>query len=106
MKQTLTFVSLIAVLFLTGCYDPHAQDSPIVREVQAAGAGNLSTFTYQGLAEWFSHRPAFTKKIYAECVSVAQNAPANWTTTAEGTTCHAAQVMLPPPDITADTRTW
>ncbi len=53
MKQAFTFASLIAVSFLTGCYDPHAQDSPIVREVQAAGAGNLSMFTYQGLAEWF-----------------------------------------------------
>ena len=106
MKRILCLCSLMSVLMLAGCYDPHAQDSQIVREVEAAGAGNISTYTYQGLGQWLAQRPELAKKIAAECVPIAQKAPANWLTTAEGTTCHAAQVVAPPPEIKADTKAW
>ncbi len=35
MKRILCLCSLLGVVTLTGCYDPHAQDSRIVREVEA-----------------------------------------------------------------------
>ena len=84
MKTFLATYSFASFLVLAGCYDPHAQDSKIVREVQAAGAGNLSIFNYQGLALWLADRPALTRKVYAECVPISRAAPANWNTTAEG----------------------
>src|SRR5436305_7914185 len=106
MKPFLAICSLTSFLVLVGCYDPHAQDSKIVQEVEAAGAGNLSTFNYQGLALWLADRPALTRKVYAECVPISRTAAANWNTTAEGTVCHAAATVLPPPNLTADTRAW
>lgn len=97
---------VLAIVFVSGCYDPRAQNSRIVREVEAAGAGNLSTFTYPGLVDWFSKHPDVTKKIAGECAAAARNAPANWLTSAEGTTCRAAEVATPPPQFKADQRKW
>ena len=105
-REILITATVLAAVCLSGCYDPHAQDSRIVREVEAAGAGNLSSFTYQGLVDWFFKHPDVTKKIAGECAAVARTAPANWLTTAEGTTCHAAEVAAPPPQFKADQRTW
>jgi hypothetical protein len=106
MKTFLATCLLASFLVVVGCYDPQAQDSKIVQEVEAAGAGNLSTFNYQGLALWLADRPALTRKVYAECVPISRTAAANWNTTAEGTVCHAAATVLPPPNLTADTRAW
>lgn len=106
-KLTLVMM-LVATLVATesACYDPHAHDSKIVREVEAAGSGDISTYTVQGLTEWFSHRPELAKKVANECAPIAKTAPANWTTSAEGTVCYVATRMAPPPPITADQRTW
>ena len=79
-----------AALLLTACYDRNAQRSAIVRQVEAAGAGDLSTYTQQGLTQWFSTRPQLAQQIAAECVPIAKVAPANWLTTSEGTVCHVA----------------
>lgn len=104
MKRIL-FVLMTAGV-LAGCYDPHAQQSKIVREVEAAGAGDLSTYTEAGLVQWFSSRPALATKIATECEPISRAATANWLTTSEGTVCHAADLMEPPPQYKADTRIW
>jgi hypothetical protein len=101
----LTLLAAIAV-GETACYDPHAHDSKIVREVKAAGAGDISTYTVPGLTEWFSHRAELATRIANECLPMAKTAPANWATSAEGTVCHVATRMASPPPITADQRTW
>ena len=101
-----SFALMGIVTAQTACYDSHAHDSKIVGEVEAAGSGDISTYTVPGLTEWFSHRPQLATKIANECAPVAKTAPANWATSAEGTVCHVAMRMAPPPPITADQRTW
>lgn len=107
-KWTLIFLAAIPGIVVTqpGCYDPHAQQSKIVRQVEAAGSGDISTYTVPGLTEWFSHRPELATKVAKECASVARTAPANWATSAEGSICYVAARMAPPPPIIADRRTW
>lgn len=106
MKQLAAMFALTGTLALSGCYDPNAQGSTIVRQIEAAGSGNISTFTLSGLAEFFSNRPELAKRIATECLAIEPTRPANWATTAEGTACHAAIAMQPPPSFTADQRTW
>lgn len=107
MKRFL-LLSLIATSCLTlgSCYDPHAQGSRIVREIEANGSGGLNTFTLQGLVAWFGERPKFAAKINAECTPLWPASDANWITTAEGTACRAARIATPPPQMTADQRAW
>ena len=107
MEKFKTFLTAaVLVLIQAACYDPHAQDSKIVREVEAAGSGDISRYTVPGLTEWFSHRPQLATKIANECVPIVRSAPANWATSAEGTVCFVAAQMAPPPPMVADPRTW
>lgn len=108
MKKFLVFWVVIPLIIVIqiACYDPHAQSSRIVREVEAAGSGNISTYSVPGLTEWFSQRPEFATKIANECVLVARTAPANWTTSAEGAACYVATKTAPAPPMIADQRTW
>ncbi|MBV8437256.1 MAG: hypothetical protein JOY95_07055 [Silvibacterium sp.] len=111
MQRSLFTVSAGVLLgvftfLMTACYDPHAQDSKIVREVEAAGSGNLSTYTLQGLEQWFMERPQLATKIAYECLPLRKTATANWLTTAEGSVCQAASATAPPPPMTADPRAW
>ncbi len=94
------------ILASSACYDPYAQGSKIVREVEAAGSGDLSTFSQSGLVLWFSKRPQMAVKIYAECRPIEKTAPANWPDTAEGSVCNAARLTQPRPAIVADPRAW
>ena len=104
MKRISLFI--VTTIVLSGCYDPHAQGSKIVREAEANGSGNLNTFTLPGLANWFSHRPQLATKIDGECRPLWTSGDANWVTTAEGTVCQAARAAVPPPPVTADQRIW
>jgi hypothetical protein len=105
MKVTICL--LIAALGITSaCYDPNAHQSKIVREVEAAGAGDLSTYNRQGLAQWFYHHQDVAIRVAKECEPIAKVAPANWNTTAEGTICTVAPFEVPPPPNVSDTRSW
>ncbi len=97
---------VVLIVMSVSCYDPHAQESRIVREVEANGSGNISTYTAPGLSEWFSTRPQLAKKIAGECEPIRQIAGANWLTSSEGSVCHAAAIAQPPPEYTADQRAW
>lgn len=102
----LATVIVLAVLSESSCYDPHAQESRIVREVEAAGAGNISTYTVPGLVQWFSSRPDLARTVAGQCAPLERAAGANWGTSAEGSVCYAAAKMVPSPAMVADQRTW
>src|SRR3954465_2325286 len=91
MKTKYTACLLAVLAFEIGCYDPHAHQSKIVREVEAAGSGDLTTFTQLGLRQWFGQRPELASRIFHECLPLMKTAQANWITTAEGATCQAAE---------------
>ncbi len=104
----LAIPAMIAAIVLSeaACYDPNAQQSRIVREVEAAGSGNISTYTLPGLVQWFSHRPDLATRVANECRPIESVAGANWGTSAEGSVCYAASKMVPPAPMIADQRTW
>lgn len=98
-------LALMLFLLLAACYDPHAQESAIVREVEGQGAGNISTFTLPGLEQWFGATPQrreFAAHIAEECQPLTQHSGANWQSSAEGSVCLAANRMAAAPTITAD----
>jgi hypothetical protein len=98
-------VGMLLLVLMSGCYDPHAQQSAVVREVEAAGSGNLDTSTADGLKDFFGNHPKLANKISAECVPFAKKADAHWVETAEGRTCLAAHAMAQT-DWKADPRAW
>ncbi len=99
-------VAIAGLTISSACYDPHAQESAIVREIEANGSGDLSTYTAPGLGQWFSVRPQFATRIAAECAPLARSSRANWITSAEGVACSAATQAAPAPIPVADTRSW
>jgi|GEM_PF-7121964 len=101
-------IVLVLLALCAACYDPHARDSAIVRQIEAAGGGDLSTFTEPGLAQWFGRHQNFAKQITQECTAIADNKPASWIMTAEGTACHAASLaaVWTPAPLVADQRSW
>jgi hypothetical protein len=105
MTKTVIPAVMLGFSILFGCYDSHAQQSKIVREVQAAGGGNLDFSTLQGLAIFFSDRPQLATKINDECAHLTGQ-DAHWAETAEGRTCAAAHALLPAPIYTGDKRAF
>jgi hypothetical protein len=97
---------LAFVAMCVSCYDPHAQESAIVRFVELHGAGNISTYSSPGLQQWFGERPELATRVHAMCGDLYKTSNANWATTAEGTTCLAARSMAPVPTIQSDGRSW
>jgi hypothetical protein len=89
---------------LCGCFDPHAQQSAVVREVEAAGSGNLDVSGPVGLDVFFANRPALALRINTECEPLYTHGDAHWAETAEGRVCLAAHGNLPPTAWTADQR--
>lgn len=110
--QTMIQRSLGMLLFatcLTSCYDPHAQESAIVREVEAHGSGDIGTFTQPGLMQWFGASPArreFAAHIAAECGPIQQSRGANWLSSTEGSVCLAANREAAVLPITADNQVF
>jgi hypothetical protein len=89
---------LIPVLLLQwACYDPNAHTSAIVREVEQAGAGDISSVTSEELLRWFANQPdPFVQKINGECNPLRSKAPAAWhMRTAEGRVCDAVAKIAP-----------
>jgi hypothetical protein len=98
---------MLGIISLIGCYDPNAQQSAIVRRVEAAGAGDLSTFDALSLGTWFANRPTLATEISTACQQRQLNATASWGRSSEGTVCRAAMMATPAPEPLADrSRAW
>jgi len=108
MRKTFLIGLLIGGSFLLlNCADRNAQSSPIVREVEANGAGDVSSTTVPELTAWFGKKgQQFATHIAQECAPLAKAADANWAQrTAEGRVCTAAQGLAFTP-FTADPRKY
>jgi hypothetical protein len=103
MRLPLICFSIVA---LCGCYDPNAQTSVIVREVEAAGSGNMDVSSPIGLNTFFAARPELASRINTECEPLASHGDAHWAETAEGRICSAAHNNLPPTNWTSDGRSF
>lgn len=102
MKKTLGVILLWGVT--CACFDPHAQESRIVQEIEAVGSGNLDAVTIPGLAQFFAHHEALATQVNHECVPLREKANTHWIETAEGKACFAAQRFAAQPHYTSDTR--
>ena len=100
--------ALLVMAGLTSCYDPHAQESKVIRLLEINGAGDLSTFSAPGLQQWFSTRPELAKQVAMMCGPISKTATANWATSAEGTACSAATRVMAFTyhHVDADKTTW
>lgn len=84
---------------MASCYDPNAQSSAVVREVESQGSGNLASMTAPEIGAWFANHndPNLVRRIVSECASLQFRADAGWTyRTAEGRVCSAAAALAPP----------
>lgn len=98
------FFSLLAV----ACSDPNAHSSAIVRQVEAAGAGDISSSQVPEIASWLVRHNdrRLIATVNSECAPLRRAAPVNWTfRTAEGRVC-AAVASVYFPEVTADQRGW
>src|SRR3954468_13062303 len=95
------FLFLPIVIVLLSCSDPKAHQSGIVRELERAGAGDVSGSTPPEIAMWFSQHPkkkAVLDRINVQCQPLRVQADTNWTLrTAEGRICFVAQQLATPP---------
>jgi hypothetical protein len=66
-------------------------DSPIVRRVEEAGAGNLRTASHDAVLDWFRKHQEVGQEIRKLCEPIRKDAPAEWADTTEGRVCQGAQ---------------
>ena len=65
-------------------------DSDIIRKVQAAGAGDVSSVSPQALEQWFTHHTNVAVEIANACMPIRKSANAAWGDSVEGKVCTAA----------------
>lgn len=83
-------LSIIAlVLVLASC--SREPDSPIVRRVEQAGAGNVRTVSDAALLDWFRKHQDVGQPVRKLCQPLLTNTPAGWADTTEGRVCRSAQ---------------
>lgn len=80
---------LLMTLVLASC--TREPDSAIVRQVEAAGAGNVRAASNDALLDWFRKHPEVGQEIRKLCEPIRTNAPATWADTTEGRVCQGAQ---------------
>ncbi len=64
--------------------------SAIVQRVEAAGAGDLSTASFDAIEQWFLKHQDVAWQTKKECVPIQAKANVGWAETTEGRVCRAA----------------
>lgn len=95
---------LLSIFLLVGCYDPHAQSSAVVREIERNGSGDISSMTSQEVGAWLvNHNDRnLINRVAVACAPLRARAQAGWDyRTAEGRACTAAETLFFP-EVRAD----
>jgi hypothetical protein len=98
-------ILIVTLLLLTACGDPNAQSSSIVRQLEAAGAGNVASLTEPEISDWLARHNDRTliARLNGECQPLRSRADASWTyRTAEGRICKAVASLDVPPRVPVD----
>jgi hypothetical protein len=82
-------IIITLALVLASC--TREPDSPIVRRVEQAGAGNLRNVSDPALLDWFQKHQDVGQPVRKLCQPLLNNAPAGWADTTEGRVCRSAQ---------------
>jgi hypothetical protein len=88
MKVMRRHILLMTVVLASCTREP---DSAIVRQVEAAGAGNVRAASNDALLDWFRKHQEVGQEIRKLCEPIRKNAPATWADTTEGRVCQGAQ---------------
>lgn len=80
--------SILMTLALASC--TREPDSAIVRQVEAAGAGDVRAASNDALLDWFRKHPQVGQETRKLCEPIRKDAPAKWADTTEGRVCQAA----------------
>ena len=88
MDRGLCCVVVLASL-LTGC-EKKEPPSAIVQKVEAAGAGDLSSASFDSIEQWFLKHQDVAWETKKACMPIRDKAPAAWKETTEGRVCEAA----------------
>lgn len=82
-------VIITIALVLASC--SREPDSPIVRRVEHAGAGDVRKVSDAALLDWFQKHQEVGQPVRKLCEPHLKNAPAGWADTTEGRVCRSAQ---------------
>ena len=83
------FATCLAIVLAVGACERN-RSSPIVKMVEAAGAGDLRTTSVRSMVQWFQKHRALAIKADNLCVPARKHAQAKWPETTEGRLCNAA----------------
>src|SRR5687767_3497285 len=85
----------MAAMMLVGCARTGSTEPPsaIVRKLQDAGAGDLSTASAASIQQWLGPRRALADEVEALCKPIRATAKVSWAETAEGRVCVAAHTL-------------
>jgi hypothetical protein len=87
--MTAVFAVVAVGMILAGCKKAEPP-SPIVKEVEDAGAGDVSKASAESLQTWFKQHWDLAYRIKLECSKVEPTKAADWRETTEGRVCKAA----------------
>jgi hypothetical protein len=79
----------VIVLAMCSCKKKEPR-SAIVERVEAAGAGDLTSASFDSIEQWFLKHQDVGWQTKKECMAIQNNAPAGWAETTEGRVCRAA----------------
>jgi hypothetical protein len=66
-------------------------DSPIVRRLEQAGAGDVRKVSDAALLDWFQKHQDVGQPVRKLCQPLLSNEPSGWADTTEGRVCRSAQ---------------
>lgn len=89
--RPVVLMSLVLVLGLVMCSCKKKEPpSAIVEKVEAAGAGELSSASFDSIEQWFLKHQDVAWRTKKACMPIREKAPAGWAETTEGRVCEAA----------------
>lgn len=90
MKAINVLWTIIGIGMILGSCKKAEPPSPIVKEVQDAGAGDVANGSVESIQDWFKQHWDLAYHIKLECLKVEPTKAADWRDTTEGKVCKAA----------------
>lgn len=90
MKPTNILSAILTLGAILGGCKKAEPPSPIVKQVQDAGAGDVSGASVESIQDWFKQHWDLAYQVKLECLKVEPTKATDWRDTTEGKVCKAA----------------
>jgi hypothetical protein len=90
MRRIVLMVVFSLMVFAMCSCKKKEPPSAIVERVEAAGAGDLTSASFESIEQWFLKHQDVGWQTKKECMPIQNKAPADWAETTEGRVCRAA----------------